>query len=471
MPEHNNYVSLAAAAASGAAAALIARRLFSRDNRRRVRCSYSIGSDLHLSADDSSTNCIYLDHNGTTPIYVPVLEEMLPYLTTHFGNPSSGHAYGKEPKAAVSLARRRVMSLLADDDESLAMADDCIIFTGCGTESDNLAIELALASCGKRNHVVTCNIEHPAVLDCLKVMEKAGKIELSIVNVNDQGIVSVDDIAKAIRPDQTALVTIMLANNEVGSLQPIAAIAKICRKANILLHTDAAQAVGKVSVSLKDLGQPDMITIVGHKMGAPKGVAALYVRKGCLSEHGRCEPDGYGSCGLALRGGGQERGRRAGTENVPYIVGLGKAAELLTKPSEVDGFAQQWMCNAKRMDLLRSRLLENIKTALGEENIGVNGPADPTARLPSTLSVGLRNIHSGELLKAISDKVAASAGSACHASGGGVSAVLRCLNVPDEFARGTLRLSVGPSTTEEEVDKASEIIVAEAKMQFESDFI
>ena len=156
---------------------------------------------------------------------------------------------------------------------------------------------------------------------------------------------------------------------------------------------------------------------------------------------------------------------------MPYITGLGKAAELLTRPSDADGNTQQWVCNANRMDLLRSRLLENLKTALGEENIRVNGPADPTARLPSTLSVGLRKVHSGELLKAISDEVAASAGSACHASGGGVSAVLRCLNVPDEFARGTLRLSVGPSTTEEEVDEASDIIVAEAKIQMDSDFI
>ena len=240
MPEHNNYVSLAAAAAGGAAAVLIARRFLSRENHRRVLCSSSVGSDLLLSADDISNTCIYLDHNGTTPIYAPVLEEMLPYLTTHFGNPSSGHAYGKEPKAAVSLVRRRVMSLLANDGDSLATADDCIIFTGCGTESDNLAIELALASCGERNHVVTCNIEHPAILECLKVMKNAGKIELSIVAVNDEGIVSADDIAKAIRPDQTALVTIMLANNEVGSLQPIADIAGVCREAKVLLHTDAA---------------------------------------------------------------------------------------------------------------------------------------------------------------------------------------------------------------------------------------
>lgn len=470
MPEQRNYTSLAVAAAGGAAAALIARRLLSQKAQRRSLSRHSIGSDLHLSVEDAKT-CIYLDHNGTTPIYPEVLEEMMPYLTAHFGNPSSGHAYGKEPKVAVALARRRVMSLLVDDDESLNMAEDCIIFTGCGTESDNLAIELALASCGNRRHVVTCNIEHPAVLECLKVMENAGGIDLTIVEVNDEGIVSADDIAKAIKPDETALVTIMLANNEVGSLQPIADIAKICREANVLLHTDAAQAVGKLSVELKDLGHPDMITIVGHKMGAPKGVAALYVRKGCLSENGRVEPHGYGACGLALRGGGQEKGRRAGTENTPYIAGLGKAAQLLTKQSKADSGKKQWMDNAQYMNGLRSRLLDNLTTALGEENVRTNGPADPTCRLPNTLSVGLRNIHSGELLKAVSNQVAASAGSACHASGGGVSAVLKCLHVPDEFARGTLRLSVGPGTSIEDVDRASEIIVAEAKKQLDSDFI
>ena len=470
MPEHNNYAALAVAAAGGAAAALIARRLLSQNNQRRYLSTHSIGSDLHLSSEETNT-CIYLDHNGTTPIYPAVLEEMMPYLTTHFGNPSSGHAYGKEPKAAVALARRRVMSLLVDDEESLNMADDCIIFTGCGTESDNLAIELALASCGKRNHVVTCNIEHPAVLECLKVMENAGKIDLTIVEVNDEGIISVDDVAKAIKPDQTALVTIMLANNEVGSLQPIADIAKLCQEANVLLHTDAAQAVGKVSVELKDLGHPDMITIVGHKMGAPKGVAALYVRRGCLSENGRVEPHGYGSCGLALRGGGQEKGRRAGTENVAYIAGLGKAAQLLTKQSQADKSKKQWMDNAEHMSGLRSRLLDNLTFTLGEENVRTNGPADPASRLPNTLSVGLRNVHSGELLKAVSNQVAASAGSACHASGGGVSAVLKCLHVPGEFARGTLRLSVGPGTSIEEIDRASEIIAAEAKKQLDSDFI
>ena len=470
MPEHSNYAPLAVAAAGGAAAALIARRLLSQKAQRRHLQNHFIGSDLHLSPEDTNA-CIYLDHNGTTPIYGPVLEEMMPFLTTHFGNPSSGHAYGREPKAAVALARRRVMSLLVNDEESLNMADDCVIFTGSGTESDNLAIELALASCGHRKHVVTCNIEHPAVLECLKVMEKTGKIDLSIVEVNDEGIVSPDDVAKAIKPDQTALVTIMLANNEVGSLQPIADIAKICQESNVLLHTDAAQAVGKISVELEDLGHPDMITIVGHKMGAPKGVAALYVRKGCLSKDGRVEPHGYGSCGLTLRGGGQEKGRRAGTENCPYIAGLGKAAELLTKPSNIDSSKKQWMDNAEYMSGLRSRLLDNLTTALGGDNVRTNGPSDPTSRLPNTLSVGLRNIRSGELLKAVSNQVAASAGSACHANGGGVSEVLRCLHVPDEFARGTLRLSVGPSTTVEDVDRASEIIVTEAKKQMDSDFI
>jgi len=482
----NQYASLAAAAAGGAAAALVARRLLSRCCTTRRYLSSGI-NELHLS-DESNTAttggsktarcCIYLDHNGTTPVYPAVLDAMLPYLTAEFGNPSSGHAYGTKPREAVDLARRRVLALLVDADDGedadaeekqkfQRMADDCIIFTGCGTESDNLAIELALASCAssQRRHVVTCNIEHPAILECLRVMEAADKIDLTIVEVNAEGIVSPADVADAIRPDQTALVTIMLANNEVGSVQPISEIAAMCRQAGVLLHTDAAQAVGKVSVNLTHLGNPDMVTIVGHKMGAPKGVAALYVRRGCLAEGGRVEPHGYGSCGLALRGGGQERGRRAGTENVPYLAGLGMAAALLTEPAAADGSRRQWERNAEYMEGLRARLLDNLRTALGHDSVRVNGPADPSRRLPNTLSVGLRNVHSGELLKAVSDRVAASAGSACHASGRGVSEVLRCLNVPEEFARGTLRLSVGPGTTVEEVEEASQIIVAEAKRQ------
>ena len=371
-----------------------------------------------------------------------------------------------------------VASSSTDIGTQQSAADDCIIFTGCGTESDNLAIQLALLSTpsppkGKRKHVVTCNIEHPAILECLKVMQIRKEIDLSIVAVNDEGIVSATDVANAIVPIRTALVTIMVANNEVGSLQPIKEIAQKCRDSGVLFHTDAAQAVGKVSVTLNDLGHPDMITLVGHKMGAPKGVAALYVRSKCLSQHGRTVPEGYGSCGLALIGGGQECGRRAGTENVPYVAAMGKAADLLTsteaaaaaESSGSDGMRQQWRLNAERMEGLRTRLLNNLQNGLGEEIIRVNGPADPASRLPNTLSVGLRNVQSGELLKTISDKVAASAGSACHASGGGVSEVLKCMNVPDEFARGTLRLSVGPGTTLEEVDAASDIIIAEAKRQ------
>ena len=428
----------------------------------------------------ATNKCIYLDYNGTTPIHPAVVEAMLPYLTEHFGNPSSSHHYGQEPKRAVDRARRSVLKLIqprdAENDHS-NLSSSSIVFTGCGTESNNLAIRLALLSSMHKIdergllHVVTTNIEHPAISQCLASYSSddnggghfTPKISVTYVPVDNTGIVSVQAILDAVQSN-TALVTVMTANNEVGSIQPVFDIAAACRERNILFHTDAAQAVGKMD--LRGLAHPtvgaDMVTIVGHKFGAPKGIAALYIRDKCKIENGS----------VLLMGGGQECGRRGGTENVPYIVGLGRAVELLFEQKQLkDGSTiEGWQCNVQLMSQMRNRLLEKITDGLQNcTAVCPNGPLQPENRLPNTLSVGLQHIRSGVLLENIGNNVACSAGSACHSSSSTsaceYSSILKALNVPSEFAVGTLRLSVGPDTTSEEVDHAASIIVKEARRQ------
>lgn len=440
--------------------------------------------------------CVYLDYNGTTPVYPSVLDAMLPYMKEHFGNPSSSHYFGQEPKRAVEKARESVLRLIQpaniDGSNHGAAADDIdpssIIFTGCGTESNNLAIRLALLSCKHKTtddegllHVVTTNIEHPAIEQCLNsyAAEKGRgltpKISVTYVPVNREGIVSTMDVMNAIRPN-TALVTIMTANNEVGAIQPVFEIAQQCRDRHILFLTDAAQAVGKMD--LRGLAHPklgaDMVTIVGHKFGAPKGVAALYIRTNCFTEYGRVNPEGS----VLLMGGGQEGGRRGGTENVPYIVGMGRAADMLfEKRKSQAGFLDGWKYNSIHMEKMRERLFRNLVKGLVIAKSGAfamvrtNGPSNPRQHLPNTLSVGLKGVRSFELVANIASKVACSTGSSCHcisASKYEYSSVLKALDVPPEYAIGTLRLSVGPDTTEEDVDYAAEIIVKEANRQLRS---
>lgn len=424
----------------------------------------------------ATNKCIYLDYNGTTPIHPAVVEAMLPYLTEHFGNPSSSHHYGQEPKRAVDRARRSILKLIQPQDAYNDADPSSIVFTGCGTESNNLAIRLALLSSVHKIdergllHVVTTNIEHPAITQCLASYlsdDNGGhftpKISVTFVPVDNTGIVSVQGILDALQSN-TALVTIMAANNEVGSIQPVFEIAAACRERNILFHTDAAQAVGKID--LRGLAHPtagaDMVTIVGHKFGAPKGIAALYIRDKCTIENGS----------VLLMGGGQERGRRGGTENVPYIVGMGRAVELLLERKELnDGSTiEGWQYNVQHMSQMRNRLFEKISDGLRNcTAVRPNGPLQPENRLPNTLSVGLQHTKSGVLLENIGNTVACSAGSACHSSSSTAaceySSILKALDVPPEFAIGTLRLSVGPDTTKEEVDRAAFIIVEEARRQ------
>lgn len=401
---------------------------------------------------------VYLDWNATTPIFEEVTKAMLPFTSRHFGNPSSNSAFSAPCRAAVTKARAQAAALLD-------AAPDEIIFTGSGSESDNTAIKLAIASCTKPRkrfgkdhsvpHIVTTNIEHPAVEQYLAAAEAAETITVTRVPVNSEGVVSADEVLAAIRQN-TALVTVMHSNNEVGSVQPIAAIAKGCRAKGVLCHTDAAQSCGKVDVSLK-VCPVDMMTVVGHKFGCPKGVSFLFLRDGCLSEHHRKPPKSFGAAGALLLGGGQESGRRAGTENVLLIAALGEACEIAKR---------ELPAMREHMLMLRSRLLQKFEDAQlkGSISVRTNGPADPNTRLPNTLSIGIRGVQSGLLLASIKEKVAASAGSACH-TGGGVSSILQAMAVPTEYAVGTLRLSVGRHTTVHDVDLAADAIIAAAVAQ------
>jgi cysteine desulfurase len=420
-----------------------------------------------------SPKCVNLDYNVTTPIYPQVLEAMLPYFTDHFGNPSSAHFFGQEPKNAVDKARRSLLRVIQTSPRD-GTDPSSIVFTGSGAESNNLAIRLSLLSSPHKAdkngliHVISTNVEHPAITECLNSYSAEGgvltpKISVTYVPVDEEGIVSVDDVINAIRPN-TVLVTVMTANSEVGSVQPVFEIAKQCRKREVIFHTDAALAVGKIN--LRGLANSstgaDMVTLVGHNFGAPKGIAALYIRPGVFNGCGRMNPENDG--GVLLLGGG-------GTENVPYIVGMGHAAEMLfeKKRDSIGRQSDSWQTNAHHMEELRKRLMLDIVKALDPEYskfllnftqeleeepiVIVNGPFDSEQRLPNTLSIGIKGIRSEEFLANIGNQVACSAGSI---------SILKAINVPWEHAVGALRFSIGPDTTEEEVDSAAKVIVKEA---------
>ena len=368
---------------------------------------------------------IYLDYNATTPHDPEVVEAMRPYFEEEFGNPSSSHYYGFKPKQAVASARRQVASLLNSEPEE-------IIFTSGGTESNNFAIKgCAEALRDRGNHIVTSQIEHPAVLEVCRFLENTG-FEVSYLPVDEFGLVNVSDVAAAIKK-QTVLISVMHANNEVGSVEPIAEIAQLAKEQGIIFHTDAAQSVGKLAVDVKKLGV-DLLSIAGHKVYAPKGVGALYIRKGL-------------SPVKLMHGAGQEMTRRPGTENVMQIVGLGVACEIARRDLEK---------NMKHMQAMRDRLYAGIKQ--GCDQIRVNG--HPQKRLPNTLSISFFNLEANRILDAIGTEVAASAGAACHSDTVQISDVLKAMAVAPEWAMGTLRLTTGKMTTGEEIDKAARVICA-----------
>ncbi|MCP3954200.1 MAG: cysteine desulfurase [Desulfobacterales bacterium] len=366
---------------------------------------------------------IYLDYNGTTPHDPEVIAAMRPFLETDFGNPSSSHWYGATPREAVARARQQVAALLGCSPEE-------VFFTSGGTESNNHAIMgTARFMKARGRHIITSNFEHPAVLEVGRYLEKEG-FETTLVPVDKKGLVDPADVAAAVRAD-TILISIMHANNEVGTIQPISDIAGHAREHGIWVHTDAAQSMGKIPVRVDQLNV-DLLTVAGHKLYAPKGVGALYVRQSLL-------PDKF------CHGAGQEMGWRAGTENVLAIVGLGKACEIA---------ARDHQRNYDHMLGLRDRLHRGLATAAGETRL--NG--HPDKRLPNTLSLAFKGLEANRILAKISSAVAASPGAACHSNTVSISHVLEAMQVSEKWARGTIRFSVGKMTTEDQIDTAIEIV-------------
>lgn len=357
---------------------------------------------------------IYLDYNATTPVDKAVADAMLPYLYEHFGNPSSDHPLGRTTKHAVESARRQVADFLN------ASAEE-ILFTSGGSESNNMAIKgAAHAYRHQGNHIITSTIEHPAVLNPCKYLEQNG-YRVTYIPVDSYGVVDIEELGRSICAD-TILVTVMHSNNETGTLQPIQEIADLCRRHQILFHTDASQSAGKVPLDVLELNV-DLLTLAGHKLYAPKGIGALYVRQGVTLEP-------------LIHGAGHENGRRAGTENILLDVALGKACEL----------ASSLNVECKQLtDYFYTRL----KAEFGEK-LQLNG--HPEYRLPNTLNVSFIGFEGHMVLNALNN-VAASTGSACHAGDYSGSPVLKAMGVNDYAARGAIRFSLGRYTTVEEIDE------------------
>jgi cysteine desulfurase len=366
---------------------------------------------------------IYLDYNATTPIDPAVAEAMQPYIALHYGNPSSTHLYGRAAKAAVEKARQQVAELLACTPEE-------IIFTGGGSESNNTVLKGVAYTYRRRgNHFITSAVEHPAIMNPCHFLEQQG-LQVTYVPVDGRGMVDPADVRRAITP-QTILISIMHANNEVGTLQPIAEIGRMAREHGILMHTDAAQSVGKIATHVNDLGV-DFLSIAGHKVYAPKGIGVLYIRSGVALEP-------------LIHGAGHEFGQRAGTENVIFNVGLGKACEV----------AQNDLTRYQReVRRLRDFFQDELAKRFGDRVV-VNG--HPEQRLPNTLHVNFRGVIGAELLDKVPE-LAASTGSACHAGEIALSSVLEAMQVPPELGMGAVRFSLGRYTTREEIEQAVELI-------------
>jgi cysteine desulfurase len=368
-----------------------------------------------------------MDYHATTPVDPRVLETMLPYFNEKFGNAASrSHSYGWTAEEAVSVARERVAALIG------AKNPKEIVFTSGATESDNLALKgVAEFYKDKGNHIITTVIEHKAVLDTCKRLEKEG-CEVTYLPVGRDGIVDPDDVRKALR-DKTILVSVMLANNEVGTIQPIAEIGKITRERGVLLHTDAVQGIGKTELDVEAMNV-DLASITAHKMYGPKGIGALYVRRSKPRVRVTAQMDG----------GGHEFGMRSGTLNVPGIVGLGKAAEIMKA---------EWREESKRIGALRDRLLHKLEKRL--DSIQVNGSREK--RLPGNLNVSFAFVEGEALMMAIKD-VACSSGSACTSASLEPSYVLHAMGIGDDLAHSSIRFGLGRWTTEEEVDFVADLV-------------
>jgi cysteine desulfurase len=367
---------------------------------------------------------IYLDYNATTPVDPLVVEAMLPYLSTHFGNPSSSHSYGYVAHQAIDTARAQVARLLGCSPRE-------ITFTGGGSESDNLAIRgIALAYRNKGNHIITQVTEHPAVLNTCRALERLHGFRVTYLPVDESGRVRPEMVETAI-DEQTVLITIMHANNETGTMQPIAEIAEVAHRHGALVHTDAAQSVGKIPTRIDELGV-DLLTVAGHKLYAPKGIGALYTRHGL-----QLEP--------VIYGGGQESGRRAGTENVANMVALGAACELVQ---------EQLTESQARLQRLRDKLQKLLEEYI-PGLVYLNGHL--TERLPNTLNISVKGVV-GEDVLAVTPEIASSTGSACHEGSTDPSPVLMAMGLSRERALGALRLTLGRWSAEEDVERAARLL-------------
>jgi len=371
---------------------------------------------------------IYLDHNATTPVHPEVLEAMLPYYRDKFGNASSVHSYGREAREAIDEAREQVAELIGADPRE-------IVFTSGGTESDNFAIKgVAFLNKDKGNHIITSAIEHHAVLNTCKYLERKG-FEVTYLRVDEYGVVDLNQLVDSIT-DRTVLITIMHANNEIGTIQPLEEIGRIAKERGIPLHTDAVQTVGKIPLSVDEL-QVDLLSLSGHKIYGPKGVGALYVRRGMRLEK-------------LIHGGHHERNRRAGTENVPGIVGLGKAAQLALKNMDRE---------REHLWKLSERLKEGIMKRV--EFVRQNG--HPQNRIPNTINLSFEFVEGESIVLGLDiHGICVSTGSACTSGSLEPSHVLMALGVPPELAHGSVRFSLGSGNTEEEMDytveKVAEVV-------------
>ena len=380
----------------------------------------------------------YFDNAATTKVKEEVLKEMFPYFSVEYGNPSSMYSIGRSAKKAMENARKRVAELINCQPKE-------IYFTSCGSESDNMALKgIAYANKEKGNHIITSQIEHPAILNSCKALEKQG-YKITYLNVDEKGYIDINELENAINKD-TILISIMFANNEIGTIEPIEQISKIAKKHNIIFHTDAVQACGNIKIDVKDMGI-DMLSLSGHKINAPKGVGALYVRE-------EIEFDRF------LDGGHQEKNKRAGTENVAEIVGLGKACEIAKNNLEL---------HTKKLKELRDFYINKVEEKI--ENIKLNGPRDN--RLPGNANISFKGVNGSELLLKLDEKgICASAGSACSTGSSSPSHVLTSIGLDSKTAEGTLRVSFGEENSKEDVEylvENLENIVTELRKK--SDFL
>lgn len=362
----------------------------------------------------------YMDYSATTYVKPEVLDAMMPFFTEKFGNPSSFYGISRETKMAVDNARAQVAKAINCDPNE-------VYFTGGGSEADNWAIKgIATAHMKKGNHIITTKIEHHAVLHTCEFLEKFG-FEVTYLDVNEEGFIDLKQLESAIT-DKTILVSIMFANNEIGTIQPIKEIGALCREKKVLFHTDAVQAIGSVPVDVKEMNI-DLLSLAGHKLYGPKGIGALYIRKGVRIDN-------------LIHGGGQERGRRAGTENIPGVVGLGKAIEIATENIEE---------NRARLTVLRDKLIDGILERIPYARL--NGPRGDK-RLPGNSNISFEFIEGESILLSLDfEGICASSGSACTSGSLDPSHVLLAIGLPHEKAHGSLRTTLGAASTEEDVEK------------------